>query len=110
MLWVYMTFPDEDTAVAVGRHLVSERLAGCFNVLGSGRSVYVWEGALEEGREVYAVAKTTSERWPALEAAVVSRHPYACPCILAFESAAGHGPWLTWLSEAVGGGVGGTDR
>ena len=48
-LLVYTTFPDEETALRVGRALVAEKLAACVNVLPGMRSVYSWKGAVEHG-------------------------------------------------------------
>ena len=57
-LLVYTTFPDAETALAVGESLVRDRLAACVNVLPGMRSVYAWKGAIERGGEAVAILKT----------------------------------------------------
>ena len=54
--FVYSTFPDTESALAVGRTLVDRKLAACVNVYPPMTSVYVWQGKQEEsagGRGVH---------------------------------------------------------
>ncbi len=96
---VYMTFPDRDAALAVARHLIEARLAACANLMPGVTSLYRWEGQIAEEAEVVLIAKTTAERLAELKAAVVARHPYKLPCIVAVElDAASHAPFLDWIA------------
>jgi periplasmic divalent cation tolerance protein len=54
---VYTTFPDEETALAVGEALVREKLAACVNVIPGMKSVYAWKGAIERGSEAVAIVQ-----------------------------------------------------
>ncbi|HZH07606.1 MAG TPA: divalent cation tolerance protein CutA, partial [Lautropia sp.] len=49
---VYATFADAEEAERIARTLVEERLAACANILGPCRSIYRWEGAIEDTSEV----------------------------------------------------------
>ncbi len=95
---VYITAPDHETALKVARIVVTERLAACANVLGLVTSVYRWEGAIHEEGEVALIAKTTTAQFPALAARVKAIHPYQVPCIVAWPIAAGHQPYLDWIT------------
>ena len=95
---VYVTAPDEVTALAIARTLVEERLAACANILGPITSVYRWDGNIEVAGEVALIAKTTAERRDALVARVKAIHPYQVPCIVAWPIPAGHQPYLDWIS------------
>jgi len=53
------------------------------NLVPGVRSVYRWEGKVEEAAETLLVLKTTARRLPALEAAVTELHPYAVPEMIA---------------------------
>ena len=101
---VYMTASDQGEALRIGRALVEERLAACVNVLGPIRSVFRWEGAVQEGQEVAFIAKTRSALTGALAARVKALHSYSCPCVVAVPIAAGHPAFLAWIGEATAGG------
>ncbi len=96
---VYCTCPDRDTASALARALVAENLAACCNVVEGLTSVYRWEGKVEEDPEVLLIAKTTWERYPALERSIQGNHPYELPEILAVPVTAGLAGYLDWVAE-----------
>jgi periplasmic divalent cation tolerance protein len=100
-LMVFITCPP-DAATRLARALVEARLAACVNIVAGVYSVYRWEGALEEGGESLLVVKTTTARYPALEAAVRQQHPYELPEIVAVELACGLPDYLQWLRGCVG--------
>ena len=60
-------------------------------------SLYRWEGALEEAREVAMFLKTTRARVPEVARAVAELHPYEVPCAVAFALEGGHGPYYDWV-------------
>lgn len=95
--------PDADTAARIARALVEERLAACVNVLQGVRSVYRWQGVVEEAGEVLLLAKTTRASLPALQSRVVALHPYELPELLAVEAAGGLPAYLAWIADNVGG-------
>jgi len=100
---VYTTWPDADTAEAVGAEAVAEQLAACANVEAPIRSIYRWQGAVERATEVAMTLKTTDEAAPALTAFILARHPYELPCVLAWpvDSEISHGDYLDWVQEQV---------
>jgi periplasmic divalent cation tolerance protein len=101
-LLVCTTFPDEETALAVGRELVAAKLAACVNVLPGMRSVYAWEGEIERGEEVVAIVKTRAGLREAVGEALKARHPYETPIILYLEVSGGHPATLAWLYAETG--------
>lgn len=103
-LVVLVNCPDRAHAEKLARALVEERLAACVNLLGGVRSIYRWQGAVEEAEEVACLIKTTRDRFEALRARVVELHPYEVPEVIALEVALGHAPYLEWLAAAVGAG------
>jgi periplasmic divalent cation tolerance protein len=98
---VLSTFPDAETAARIARTLVGERLAACVNLVATVRSIYRWQGAINDDAEALAVIKTTAERYPALAARIVQLHPYHVPEIIALPLAEGHPPYLAWLAGQV---------
>lgn len=100
---VYVTAPDLDVATRLGRALVEEELAACCNLVPGVRSIYRWQGAVQEDGEVLLVIKTRAARLEALTARVVALHPYDLPEVIALPVAAGHLPYLAWVRAGAGG-------
>ena len=96
-LLVYTTFPDEETALAIGRELVAEKLAACVNVLPGMKSVYAWKGEIEQGQEAVAIVKTREALKEPVRDALKARHPYETPIILFLEISGGLPATLDWL-------------
>jgi periplasmic divalent cation tolerance protein len=96
---VYATTADEGEARRIGRAVVEARLAACANILPGMRSLYWWQGKLEEGQEAVLILKTTEERLPALLTRVKELHSYDCPCIEALPVVGGHAPYLDWVAQ-----------
>jgi periplasmic divalent cation tolerance protein len=99
---VLITVGSEGQAAALGRTLVEERLAACVNVLGAVRSIYRWEGQVQDEPEALMLVKTRREGFEALRQRVLALHEYSCPEIIALPLVAGHPPYLGWLAGAVG--------
>ncbi len=98
---VLVTAPNEEVAAELARRLVEERLAACGNLLPRIRSIYRWEGAVEDAAESLLLLKSSCDRFEALRARVVELHPYDCPEVLQLGVEAGHRPYLEWILESV---------
>lgn len=96
---VLVTVPDAEAGVRLARVLVEERLAACVNVLPGVRSIYRWEGTVQEEGEVLLIVKTRADRCDALGARVRALHPYAVPEILVLPSAGGSADYLAWVAS-----------
>lgn len=94
---VYMTASDRAEADRLSELLVRERLAACVNVLGAIRSTYWWDGAVQRGREIALVAKTSEMRVRVLIARVREAHSYDTPCVVAWPLEAGNPDFLAWV-------------
>lgn len=97
-LLVLTTLPDAASARALAAALVEQRLAACVNILAPCRSVYRWNGKLEDAEEVPLLIKTTAAAYPALETALRARHPYELPEIVAVPVAQGLPGYLAWVA------------
>ena len=96
---VYMTAGSWEEATRIGRELVESRLAACVNIVEGMRSIYKWEGRIQEDREVIVIAKTKEALVPELVAKVKSVHSYACPCVLALPVDSGNREFIQWVHE-----------
>jgi len=98
---VLMTAPDEATGADLATRLVEERLAACVNIVPGIRSVFRWEGRIQDDAEVMLVGKTVASSLDALRARVLQLHPYDVPELLALPVAHGNGSYLDWVREEV---------
>ncbi|MDJ0850972.1 MAG: divalent-cation tolerance protein CutA [Myxococcota bacterium] len=96
---VLVTAPDLEVARSLARDLVERRLAACVNVVPGIRSLYRWEGEVQEDDEVLLVVKTRADRGDALASRIRELHPYDVPEVLALPAAGGSEPYLRWLRE-----------
>jgi periplasmic divalent cation tolerance protein len=94
---VLTTAPSAEVAARIARALVEERLAACVNLVEPVRSIYRWEGAVEEAQEVLLIAKTRADRCTALAARVEALHPYALPEVLVLDVGGGSERYLAWV-------------
>lgn len=101
MLLVLTTFPDAETAAAVTRTLVEEKLAACGNIIPRLRSIYAWEGKIEDASETAVFLKTEAPLYAKLEKRLVKLHPYDVPEIIAWEPGAVHRPYAAWVAGTV---------
>ena len=99
ILLAFSTFPDAETAQRVAEQLVRERLVACANILPSVQSIYEWQGKVEKTEETLVFLKTTSARWPDLQAKLKLLHPYDVPEIVAVPISDGLPEYLRWVSR-----------
>jgi periplasmic divalent cation tolerance protein len=97
-LLVITNLPDRASAERLAAALVERRAAACVNILAPCRSVYRWQGALETAEEHPLFAKTTRDRYPALERIVRELHPYELPEIIAVPLGGGLRAYLEWVA------------
>jgi periplasmic divalent cation tolerance protein len=101
ILLVLTNLPDLTSAETLASALVEERLAACVNILQPCRSIYRWKNAVETANEIPLLIKTTEACYPELEAAILARHPYETPEIIAFPVSRGLPDYLAWVEAEV---------
>jgi len=94
---VYITASDKDEAVAIGKALVTDRLAACANVFDGVRSLYRWEGKVQDDQEAVLILKTRAELVDAVTNRVKELHSYDVPCIVSWPIQDGNSEYLSWL-------------
>lgn len=101
VIMVLCNVPDAALAQQIAETLVGEQLAACVNIMAPCRSVYRWQGKLENASEVPLQIKTTAAAYPALQARLLQLHPYEVPEIIALPLTAGLPAYLTWVAAEV---------
>ncbi|MDI6818128.1 MAG: divalent-cation tolerance protein CutA [Methanothermobacter thermautotrophicus] len=98
---IYITAASVDEAASIGRKLVEERLGACVNIIPSIRSIYHWEGSMEEDEESALIVKTSHELTPQIIKRVRELHSYDNPCIISIPITGGSRDYLEWLDDEV---------
>lgn len=93
--------PEKAEALAVGA--VAARVAACAQIDGPVTSVYRWEGEVRTDREWRILCKTTTDRYPDLEAYLTEHHDYDTPEIIATPVTHGSEAYVSWVGEETAG-------
>ncbi len=99
---VLVTCATMEDATRIARHVVEGRQAACVNIVPQIRSIYRWEGAVQDEAEQLLLIKTTREMFEALSTAVREVHPYSVPEVVALPVTDGYDGYLRWVQENVG--------
>ena len=97
---IYITTKDEDEAKKIGRTLVEEKLAACVNIHPI-KSIYRWEGAIQEENEIAMLAKTKAVLADEVIERVKELHSYEVPCIVSLPIEKGNPAYLEWIKEST---------
>lgn len=89
LLLVLTTEADRHKAESLARSVLEAGLAACVS-LTAVQALYLWQGSLENSREVQLLIKTDPGRLEALHRLVQQRHSYTTP------------EWIWWPARASG--------
>lgn len=98
---VYITAPNEEEAAKIAKTIVEERVAGCVNIVKGIRSIYSWQGKIEDDAEVLMIVKTQRHLFEPLKKRVKELHSYTVPEIIALPIIEGSEDYLNWLKEVT---------
>jgi periplasmic divalent cation tolerance protein len=99
---VYAVFGSAAEAQSIARTVVEERLAACANILAPCRSVYRWEGAIQEDEEVPALFKTRADTADALLARIGELHSYDVPAAVVWPVERALPAYAEWVAQESG--------
>lgn len=99
---VFITASSEDEAAKIAKALVETNFAGCVNIIKNIRSIYSWEGKIEDDPEVLMIVKTRKPLFDDLIKKVKELHSYTVPEIIAMPIVKGSEDYLKWLREVTG--------
>jgi periplasmic divalent cation tolerance protein len=100
-LELHVTMPDKERATSMARVLVEEGLAACVNIVPGVRSIYQWDGKVQEDDEVLCLIKTRPAVFERARDRILALHPYDVPEILAFAVDDGSAAYLEWLRKST---------
>ena len=98
---VLSTTDSEEAAATLAKALVDQQLAACVNILPKVRSIYRWQGKIEDASEWVLVIKTRRDLFERVSAALTKLHSYEVPEVIAIPIVDGSAPYLAWLDKML---------
>ena len=98
---VVITADDEGWLIDFTRSLVRDRLVACGQHITPVRSIYLWQGAVEENLETRVALHTRASLVPAILERTRAEHPYDVPCILALPVEQANPDYLAWVLSST---------
>lgn len=97
---VTITAGSADWLAEFVRGLVSDRLAACGNIATTPvRSIYRWEGDVEDDTEALVVLHTRRSLVPEIVERTNAEHPYDVPQVLAIPVVAANPAYHQWVLD-----------
>lgn len=98
---VLVTAGSEEEARQLVRHLLEQKLIACANLVPV-NSLYMWEGEMQDDREVLMIIKTHSTVFAdKLVETIKAQHSYDVPEIIAMPIVLGSQDYLRWIVDEV---------
>jgi periplasmic divalent cation tolerance protein len=91
------TADSREVLEKMGRHLLTERLIACIQVVGPIKSLYWWKGNIEEADEWLGIMKSRKSLYRQVEAEIRGLHTYEVPEIVTVELSGvlpAYGDWV----------------
>lgn len=95
------SLPPNADAAAFVRTLLEHGLIACGTLLPGARSIYRWQGQVEDAPETLVLLKTTAACVPLLREHLPSHHPYEVPELLVLTCTDGLPAYLSWVRGEV---------
>ena len=95
---VLCTVPTEEIAERIARALLDARCVACVNIVPAVRSLYRWDGVIEDARELQLLIKTRNTRYADVERVIRAAHPYEVAEIIALRVVHGSADYLAWIA------------
>jgi periplasmic divalent cation tolerance protein len=98
---VVITAESGDWLADFTRRLVEDRLAACGHNIATIRSIYRWEGAVQDEPEARVALHTRASLVPAIIERTNADHQYDVPCVIALPIVEGNPAYLEWVKEST---------
>ncbi|MDP2659779.1 MAG: divalent-cation tolerance protein CutA [Dehalococcoidia bacterium] len=98
---VLVTTPSPEEGRRIARAVLELRLAACANLVPGVRSIFWWQGKLDEAEETLIVLKTKQEVLPQLIEEIKRLHSYTVCEVIGIPITEGNPAYLDWIEETV---------
>ena len=100
---VFVTAKDKAEAERIARGLLEDKLVACVNILDGVKSMFWWEGKVDQSPEALLILKSRKDRFSHIVKKVKSLHSYDLPEIIAMPIVEGSEDYLDWIDSSVQG-------
>lgn len=97
------TCSNAEEAEKIARALVEEQIAACVNLVPGVRSIYRWEGKIEDAQEILLVIKSRKHLVDQMLFRLRQLHSYTVPELVVLEVGEGNPDYLAWLADSTWG-------
>lgn len=98
---VIITSDDADWLAHYTHQLVTDRLAACGHITTPIRSIYRWDGQVQDDTEARVALHTRTSLVSAITARTTTEHSYDVPCVIALPIRDGNPAYLAWISAST---------
>ena len=98
---IHSSVSSEESARTLAGKLVENDLAACVSIGSKIRSVYRWEGTLEDEEELPLTVKTTTNRLEETMEFLEQNHPYDCPELIVTAPFATNENYENWAKTQL---------
>ena len=100
---VVVTSDDAGWLAGLTRELVEERLVACGQTIAPIRSIYRWQGAIEDETEARVALHTRIDLVSQVIERPREKHAYDVPCIIVVPIVDGNPDYIDWVRAETGG-------
>src|SRR3954451_25293606 len=98
---ITITAANADWLVEFTRRLVQDGLAACGNIVPQVRSIYAWEGAIQDDQEALVILHTRKSLVPEIIERTNKDHPYNTPQLLVLSVIDATPAYRGWVLDST---------
>ena len=101
---IFTSSPNHEKSLLIARSLAEKHLAACVSILPGMRSLYWWDGKVQEDSEELLLIKTSKTVLDSALAEIKRLHPYDTPELIVIDPESVDEKYQRWLINATDGG------
>lgn len=98
---VFVTVPERSEAEKIASVILEKRLCACVNIVPGLKSMFHWQGNIDNTDELLLIIKTKSDLFMDLARQIKELHSYTVPELIALPIVAGSKEYLDWMEQEL---------